>query len=107
MMLKLIIALVNPSITQKIIKSAKKSGATGDVIIPARGTGSNPAKFLGMDIEDKTDIVLYVVRHEIVDDILQGFEKNCNLSKPGNGIAIALSIDQFAGLESQIEKIKK
>ncbi len=34
----LIVGFVNPNITEKVVKTAKKSGATGDVIIQGKGS---------------------------------------------------------------------
>jgi hypothetical protein len=89
MKFKLIVALVNPEITNEVIDTAKKSGATGNVTIPARGCGIEETKFMGIAIEDRTDVILFVVEEHSV-----------------NGIVIVLSIDQVAGLDRQIAKIK-
>jgi nitrogen regulatory protein PII len=106
MKFKLIVALINPEITNQVLETAKAAGATGDVIIPARGRGSTEAKFLGISLEDKTDIILFVVEEHITKRVLNAITEDCNLSEPGNGIAIVLSIDRVAGLEKQIETIK-
>lgn len=106
MQFKLIMTLVKPDITTKVVDAAKKAGATGDVIIPARGTGSKEAKFFGISVEDKTDIILFVVEEHIVNRVMDAICIDCKLREPGNGIAIVLSIDKVAGMESQIEKIK-
>lgn len=45
MRFKLIVAFVNPDMTEKVIKVAKKAGATGDVIIQARGSGIEESSF--------------------------------------------------------------
>ncbi len=107
MKFKLIVALVNPDITDKVIDSAKKRGATGDVIIPGRGTGATETKFFGLSIVDKTDVILFVVEEHATDRILKGFTDDCSLCEPGNGIAFVLSIDKVAGLEHQIDTIKE
>ncbi len=106
MKFKLIIALVNPDISEKVIESAKKRGATGDVIIPGRGTGVNEKKVFGISLVDKTDVILFVVEEHATDKIIKGFNEDCALCEPGNGIAFVLSIDRVAGLEHQIDKIK-
>jgi nitrogen regulatory protein P-II 1 len=106
MRFKLVMTLVSPDITTKVIDAAKKAGATGDVIIPARGTGSTQSKFFGISIEDKTDIILFVVEEHTVNKVLDAITLDCKLCEPGNGIAIVLSIDKVAGLDKQIENIK-
>lgn len=106
MKFKLIMTLVSPDITEKVIENAKNAGATGNVIIPARGSGAQEVKFLGFSVEDKTDMILFVVEEHSVNKILKAITEDCKLKDPGNGIAVVLSIDKVAGLESQIEKIK-
>ena len=44
----LIVGFVNPGITEKVVKTAKNSGATGDVIIQGKGTGIEQSSFLGL-----------------------------------------------------------
>lgn len=106
MRFKLIMALVNPEKTNLVVETAKNAGATGDVIIPARGAGMNQARIMGISITDKTDVVLFIVEEHIVKEILEAVEKVCDLDDPGNGVAIILSIDKVVGLSRQIEKIK-
>ena len=106
MRFKLIMTLVSPDITNDVIEVAKKAGATGDVIMPARGSGSNQSKFFGVSLEDKTNVILFVVEEHTVNKVLDALTRDCNICDPGNGIAIVLSIDKVAGMERQIESIK-
>lgn len=103
----LIVGFVNPSLTEKVIKTAKKSGATGDVIIQGKGSGLHQASFLGMPIQDKTDILLFVVEEHHTTKILNSVSKECDIEEAGNGIMIVLNIDRVAGLSRQIEKIRE
>jgi nitrogen regulatory protein PII-like uncharacterized protein len=103
----LIVGFVNPNITEKVVKTAKESGATGDVIIQGKGTGIEPTNFLGLSIQDKTDIILFVVEEHHTNKIIGSVSEECNLEDPGNGILIALKIDKVAGLSKQIKKIRE
>jgi nitrogen regulatory protein PII len=107
MRFKLIVALVNPEITEKVVKVAKKAGATGDVILQGKGNGMEESNFLGLTIQDKTNIILFVVEEHHVDDIIQAVSLECKLEEPGNGIMMVLSIDKVAGLSRQIKKIRQ
>ena len=107
MRFNLIVGFVNPNITEKVVKTAKSSGATGDVIIQGKGTGIEPSNFLGLSIQDKTDIVLLVVEEHHTNKIIQAVTEECNIEDPGNGILISLNIDKVAGLSRQIEKIRE
>lgn len=103
----LIVGFVNPSLTEKVIKTAKKSGATGDVIIQGKGSGLDQASFLGMSIQEKTDIILFVVEEHHTTKILNSVSKECDLEETGNGIMIVINIDRVAGLSRQIKKIRE
>jgi nitrogen regulatory protein P-II 1 len=106
MKFKLVMTMVSPEITNDVISAAKSAGATGDVIIPARGSGSNQARFMGITLEDKTDIILFVVEEHTVNKVLKAITVDCKLCDPGKGIAIVLAIEKVAGLDRQIESIK-
>lgn len=103
----LIVGFVNPKITEKVIATAKASGATGDVIIQGKGSGMEQSSFLGLSIQDKTDIVLFVVEEHHTRKIIKSVSKECNIEEPGNGILIVLNIDKVAGLSNQIKKIRE
>ncbi len=103
----LIVGFVNPNLTEKVIKTAKDSGATGDVIIQGKGTGIEQSSFLGLSIQDKTDIILFVVEEHHTKKIVESVSKECNIEDSGNGIMITLKIDKVAGLSKQIKKIRE
>ena len=68
---KCIIAMVKPNLTDDVVSSAKKAGATGATIIPASGTGAGEAKtFFGLSLDIRTELVLFLVNERIVDAIL-------------------------------------
>ena len=103
----LIVGFVNPNITEKVVKTAKSVGATGDVIIQGKGTGIEQSNFMGLSIQDKTDIILFVVEDHHTKKIIRAVSEKCNIEDPGNGIMIALKIDKVAGLSKQIKKIRE
>ena len=107
MRFKLIVAFIQPENTDIVIKVAKKAGATGDVIMQAKGSGIEETSFLGLSIQDKTNVILFIVEEHHVDKIIQKVSDACNLEIPGNGIMIVLSIDKVAGLSKQIKKIRE
>ena len=103
----LIVGFVNPCITEKVIKTAKKSGATGDVIIQGKGSGLEQSQFMGLSINEKTDIVLFVVEEHHTTKILNNVSEECHIEEPGNGMMIVLNIDKVVGLSKQIKKIRE
>ena len=103
----LIVGFVNPKITEKVLKTAKSSGATGDVIIQGKGSGIEQSNFLGLSIQEKTDVILFVVEEHHTNKIVESVEEECNIEEPGNGIFIVLNIDKVVGLSKQIKKIRE
>ncbi len=107
MQFKIILASVKPVLTDKIVDSAKDAGATGATIIPARGTGIHEAKtFFGLSLEAQTDIIMFLLAENMVDNILQTIGETGQFDKPGTGIAFVLPVDQVIGLESQMDRFK-
>ena len=108
MRFKLIMVSVKQDLSDKLIDAAKAAGATGATIIPARGIGSHDNKtFFGLTIEGPVDVVLFLVEEHVVDEILAGITKACNLSEPGVGMAMVLPIDQVIGIDSQLKIFKE
>ena len=107
MQFKLIMALVKPHITDNVVDAMKEAGATGATIIPARGTGIHEAKTIfGLSIEDKTDIIVFLVEEHVVENLLEVIRLAGKFNEPGTGIAFVLPIDHIVGLESQMKKFK-
>jgi nitrogen regulatory protein PII len=108
MRFKLILSSVKQSITDDVVDAAKKAGATGATIIPARGTGIHEAKtFFGLSLEAQTDIVMFLVEEHLVAKIMDSIKTAGQFHKPGTGIAFVLPVEQVTGLESQMEKFKE
>ncbi|HEY9115407.1 MAG TPA: P-II family nitrogen regulator [Bacteroidales bacterium] len=107
MQFKLIMAFVKPRITDDVVDAMKEAGATGATIIPARGTGIHEAKsFLGLSIEDQTDIIVFLVEEHVVEKLMKIIQKAGKFEEPGTGIAFVMPVDHVAGLESQMKKFK-
>ena len=99
---KCIIAMVKPDLTDDVVDSAKKAGATGATIISASGTGAGEAKtFFGLSLDIRTELVLFLVQESFVDAILSAIRKAGRFSEPGTGIAMVLPVEQTSGMESQ------
>ncbi len=108
MRFKLILSTVKTDITDNIVDAAKKAGATGATIIPARGTGIKEAKtFFGLSLEARTDIILFLVEEHIITKILDAIREAGKFHKPGTGIAFVVPVEHVVGLESQMERFKK
>ena len=107
MKLKLIMAFVKPNFADTVVDSMKEAGATGATIIPARGTGMHEAKsFFGLSIEDKTDILVFLVEEHVVEKLMKVIRLAGKFDEPGTGIALVLPVEHIAGLDSQMKRFK-
>jgi len=108
MKFKTIFATVKSDITDDVVDAAKKAGATGATIIPARGTGIREAKtFFGLSLEAQTDIILFLLEEHMVDTIMATIGKAGRFDRPGTGIAFVMPVEQVIGLEIQMDTFKK
>ena len=86
---KCILAMVKPHLTDQVVNSAKKVGATGATIIPASGTGAGEAKtFFGLSLDIRTELVLFLVSDTMVEPVLSAIKEAGRFSEPGTGIAM-------------------
>jgi hypothetical protein len=107
---KLILALVDQTKVDPILKAAREAGATGaTVITSARGEGLVPKKtFLGLDLAAQRDVVLLVVEEHLCPRILENVASAGRLdTERGAGIAIQLNIEATVGLGGQIDQLSQ
>ena len=107
---KLIVALVSDDCTEKVIKSARKAGATGATVITSgRGEGLSPGRtFFGLTFEGQIDMVLFIVEQHLCRDILEKIAVAGEFDqKSGSGIAMQINIEDAVGLRSQLGTISK
>jgi nitrogen regulatory protein PII len=107
---KLIIALTEDSITNKIVDAARDRGATGSTVISsARGEGLQVAKtFLGLSLETQRDMVLLLVEEHMCRDILEAIETTGEFeAHPGNGIAFSIDVEDAVGVSHQVTQLSE
>lgn len=110
MRFKLILAFVDDSETEAVMKAARKAGATGaTVITSARGEGLKTAKtFLGLSLETQRDVVLFLVEKHQSRGILETIAEVGRFdSKPGTGIAIQLDVEDAVGVAHQVRELSE
>ncbi len=107
MRFKCIVAMVKPNLTDKVVDSAKKVGATGATIIDASGTGAKEAKtFFGLSLDIRTEVLLFLVAEDLVMPVLSAIREAGCFHQPGTGIAFVLDVESVIGFESQIKNAK-
>ena len=107
---KLIIALTEDSITDKIVEAARQKGATGSTVISsARGEGMQVAKtFLGLSLETQRDVVLLLVEEHMSRDILETLETVGDFdANPGSGIAFTIDVEDAVGVTHQVSQLSE
>ena len=105
---KLIIALTEDSITNKIVEAARDKGATGSTVISsARGEGMQVAKtFLGLSLETQRDVVLLLVEEHMCRDILETLESVGEFeANIGSGIAFSIDVEDAVGVSHQVSQL--
>lgn len=109
MQFKLIVAFVEDAVTDKVMKEARKAGATGATIINnARGEGIKRQRtFFGMQLETQRDVLLFVVEEHLSRKILERIAKVGGFdNEPGKGIAIQVNVEDAVGVAHQVERLK-
>jgi nitrogen regulatory protein PII len=107
---KLIIALTEDSITDKIVNAAKEKGATGSTVISsARGEGIKVAKtFLGLSLETQRDVILLLVEEHLCREILEYIEITGEFeANPGSGIAFSIDVEDAVGVAHQVSQLSE
>ena len=107
---KLIIALTEGSITDKIVVAAREHGATGSTVISsAKGEGINIAKtFLGLSLETQRDVVLLLVEEHLCREILETISNVGEFdASPGSGIAFSIDVEDAVGVSHQVRELSE
>ncbi len=107
---KLIIALTEDSITDKVVEAAREKGATGSTVISsARGEGMVAAKtFFGLSLETQRDVILLLVEEHMCRDILETIEHAGEFeANPGSGIAFSVDVEDAVGVSHQVRQLSE
>lgn len=105
---KLIISLVEDDKTDAVMDAAREAGATGATIISnARGEGLKEARtFFGLSLETQRDVLLFLVEEHLSRHILEKIAEVGEFeSKPGQGIAFQVDVEDAVGVTQQIRSL--
>ena len=105
---KLIIALVEDTLTTKVLDAAREAGAKGSTVLnQARGEGINKSKtFFGLNLEAQRDLVLLLVEEHLARQILETIAEVCAFDEqPGKGIAFQIDVEDAVGVSHQIREL--
>ena len=105
---KLLLVFVEDDKTDKVMRAARKAGATGATVINnARGEGIKKSKtFFGLTLESQRDVVLFIVEEHLSRHILEEIGRVGEFdATPGTGIGVQLDVEDAIGVAHQMEKI--
>lgn len=101
---KCVVTIVERGKADKIVKAAKKAGASGATIFYGRGTGDTEVqKFLKVNIESSKEIILVITEKEESEQIIRAMVEAGNLFKPGKGVLFTIPINNLMGLKHREE----
>ncbi|GAB3647803.1 hypothetical protein GCM10028813_11150 [Ramlibacter alkalitolerans] len=82
-----------------VLEAAVQAGARGSTVLVGRGGGINEQeKIFGVSIEPEKEIVLTVVRADLVDTILAEIVRAAELNETGKGIAFVVPVEKIVGV---------
>ena len=102
---KLIVAIVAPERTDKLMDVARAAGATGATIITgARGEGMFEKKgVLGLDLTERRDVLLFLTPKALSQQVLQSIVSADDFDEsPGTGVIFMLDVEEVHGLRAAL-----
>lgn len=97
----LIITVCEKGTTDMIMNAARKVGARGGTVVPAKGTGADiAAKFFGISIAEEKELVYIVARKEEKTEIMKAILVECGPNSPAHAVAFSLPVESVVGLRS-------
>jgi nitrogen regulatory protein PII len=107
---KLLVALVEDSKTDTVIKAARDAGATGTTIISnASGEGVEGNKtFFGLTLEAQRDVIFMLVEEHLSRYILEAISNAGEFdTEKGAGMAFQVDVEDVVGISHQVEELTK
>ena len=107
---KLIVAFVDDTETDAVLKAAREVGATGVTVInQARGEGvQRPKTFFGLTLETQRDVLLLLVEEHLSRAVLETIAKTGRFEeRQGRGIAFQIDVEDAVGISHQIRELKR
>jgi nitrogen regulatory protein PII len=96
---KLLVTIVKKGMASKLVKASRKAGAQGGTILFGKGTGVHEhASFLGIPIEPEKEIILTLVKEDLLEPVMEAIEKEGKLRKPGSGVGFVIEASLVAGI---------
>lgn len=94
--------IVDRQLGQKAVQIAQENGARGATLVHGRGSGKEVKSILlNMNIEPEKDIVIMLVKTDLVESIKNAIFDQMELDKENKGIIYSLPVNDVRGLVEQ------
>lgn len=94
----LIITIVQRGYSRDVVEAAKNAGAQGATVVHGRASGQGDIRrFYGITVEPQKDVVLMLVRNEVVSDVMRAICDKAGLKTAGLGISFSLPVTEVVG----------
>lgn len=95
----LILVACSHGYSGEVMEAARSAGATGGTIMKSRRQGAEePAKFLGVSIQEEQEVVSIVVPKDIKKEVMKAVNEKCGCQTMAKGIILSLPVDEIIGL---------
>ncbi len=95
---KLVVAIVQRGYSDEVVFAAKSAGAKGAVILQGKGSGDSERKFFGFKIEPENEVVMMLVKEEIVVPIMKAIYATTDYQSGARGLVFALPVSYVTGM---------
>ncbi|WP_332697402.1 P-II family nitrogen regulator [Halalkalibacter lacteus] len=96
---KLIITIVKKGRAKTVVKATKNAGAEGGTVLLGKGVGIHENKrFLGIPVEYEKEIVLSLVRNNVINQVVRAIQDEVRIEEPGKGLGIVIDLKGVLGI---------
>ena len=95
---KLVVAIVQRGYSDEVVFAAKSAGAKGAVILSGKGVGESNRKFFGFKIDPENEVVMLLVKEEIVVPVMKAIYFAADYQSSARGLVFALPVSYVTGM---------
>ena len=95
--LKLLITVIDRGLGNEIDRAFEELGCHANCILLGKGTASQEIlEYLGFGTTEK-EVILSIVKEELVPDLFQLLEDEFDFDRPGKGVSCSIPLSSVAG----------
>lgn len=105
---KCIVVIVDRGLGDDVIAKAKSKGAYGGTLVSGRGSSIHEKrKFLDFMVKPEKDLVLVVVKKNLVTPIKELVKKDFEIEQVGKGILFVFDVEDVVGIDIPLDDMDK